>query len=274
MAIRQRDALLRGLGDLRFEPIGKRIRGYLGDDALVDTRSAVLVWEPRRVVPSYGVPVAELRADLTPAAAVPDESAGTGPANLGDNPILDPGVPFAVHTADGDAVTIHVGGREVAGFRPADSALADLVVLDFAGVDAWFEEDERNVAHPRDPFHRIDVLDSSLQIRVELDGELLAESTRPRLLFETMLPTRYYLRPDDVVARLRPTPTRTWCAYKGQASYWSVSAGGHEVDDLAWSYPEPLHEAAQVRDLVCFFDERIDLVVDGQRRPRPVTPWS
>ena len=148
------------------------------------------------------------------------------------------------------------------------------VAIPWDALDAWYEEDEQNVAHPRDPFHRIDVLPSSRQVRLELDGQLLAVSSRPVLLFETMLPTRYYLPRADVTAELVPSSTRTWCAYKGQASYFSASVGGRLVPDIAWSYPDPEHDATRVRDLIAFFDERIDVVLDGERRARPVTPWS
>ncbi len=173
-------------------------------------------------------------------------------------------------------MTVRAGGqdRPAAGFCPADPDLAGYVVLDFGAFDAWYEEDEPNVAHPRDPFHRIDVLSSSRPVRVELDGQLLAETTRPALLFETMLPTRYYLAREDIRTALIPSSTTSYCAYKGRASYWSATVGGRLVPDLAWSYEEPLHEAAQVRGLVAFFDERIDLSLDGTRRERPITPWS
>jgi uncharacterized protein (DUF427 family) len=164
--------------------------------------------------------------------------------------------------------------RPGAGFRLADPDLAGYIVLDFGAFDGWLEEDEPNVAHPRDPFHRIDVLPSSRHVRLELDGQVLAESSRPMLLFETMLPVRHYLPREDVRAELVPSDTRTYCAYKGQASYWSVTVGGQAVPDIAWTYQQPLHDAAQVRDLTAFFDERVDVVVDGERRERPITPWS
>ena len=145
------------------------------------------------------------------------------------------------------------------------------MLLDFDAFDAWYEEDERNVAHPRDPFHRIDIVHSSRHVRAELDGELLAESSSPYLLFEPPLPVRYYLAPEDVrTDLLRPSDTRTFCAYKGQASYWSLAG----AEDVAWSYPEPLREAAEITDRIAFFNERVELVVDGQRLERPVTPWS
>jgi uncharacterized protein (DUF427 family) len=190
--------------------------------------------------------------------------------------VLDPRIPFTVHSADGEAADLRAAGQERPGaaFRPADGDLAGMVVLDFGAFDAWYEEDELNVAHPRDPFHRIDVLPSSRQVQLELNGVPLADSSRPALLFETMLPTRYYLPRADVTAELIPSDTKTWCAYKGQASYFSVSAGGRLVRDIAWTYPDPRHDALQVRDLIAFFDERVDVTLDGERRPRPVTPWS
>ena len=107
-----------------------------------------------------------------------------------------------------------------------------------------------------------------------LDGQVLADTTRARMLFETMLPVRYYLPAEDVVAASEPSPTRTYCAYKGEASYWSVDVAGRTVRDLAWTYQSPLPEAAEVKGYVAFFDERLDLVVDGEPRERPTTPWS
>src|SRR5664280_3834860 len=138
-------------------------------------------------------------------------------------PVLDPSIPFAVRTAEGEVVDIHLGPevRAGVGLRLADPDLDGYVVLDFDAVYSWGEEDEPNVGHPRDPFHRIDVLPSSRRVRLELEGEVLAESGRPLLLFETMLPTRFYLRRENVRVELIPSATRTTCAYKGHASHLS-----------------------------------------------------
>ena len=287
MSSQVRELMASGFGELRHEPTAKRIQAVLGGDTIVDSTRAVLVWEPRRIVPSYAVPVEDVRGDLVPAdagsgtagvagAAGPGDDVGVALADVTALRVLNPRIPFTVHSTAGEAVDLRAAGqvRPGAGFRPADLDLAGLVILDFAAFDAWYEEDELNVAHPRDPFHRIDVLPSSRQVRLELDGQLLAVSSRPVLLFETMLPTRYYLPRADVTAELVPSPTTTWCAYKGEASYFSVSAGGRLVPDIAWSYPDPQHDAARVRDLIAFFDERIDVVLDGERCARPVTPWS
>src|SRR5579859_454960 len=279
MSSQMSSLLASGLDELRYEPIGKRIRAMLGGGTAVDSTRAVLVWEPRRIVPSYAVPAGDIRGELAPAAAAAlgdTQEAGARMPTLSNRPVLTPADPFAVHTAEGQAMDVRALGQERphAGFRLADPGLAGYIVLDFRAFDSWYEEDEPNVAHPRDPFHRIDVLASSRHVRLELDGQVLAESSRPMLLFETTLPVRYYLPREDIRAELSPSDTRTYCAYKGQASYWSATVGGRAVPDIAWTYQQPLHDAAQVRGLTAFFDERVDVVVDGERRERPITPWS
>ena len=274
MSTRLRTVLWGTLDELRHEPIDKRIRATIGDETVVDTTAALLVWEPKRVVPSYAVPDADVAGEIASASA-PAGSAvcdADAPELLG-RPVLDPSVPFSVHTTDGEAVVVRPRGsaREALGFRPADPEIGGHVVLDFAGFDAWYEEDERNVGHPRDPFHRIDFVHSSRRVRIERDGQLLAESTRPVLVFEPPLPVRYYLPREDVRSDLlTPSATHTWCAYKGEASY--LSAAG--VEDVAWFYPEPLREAGVLRDRVAFFSEFADLTVEGRPLERPVTPWS
>ena len=272
MTVRQRHAVMQ-LDELRYEPIDKRIRGRAGDRTVVDTRRAVLVWEPRRVVPHYAVPETDVEGEIVAPSGEGDgdADADAGDLRLGELRIVDPSVPFTVHTADGESVAIRAGDRDVAAFRPADPALTGLLLVDFDGLDAWYEEDERNVAHPRDPFHRIDILHSSRHVRVEAGEQVLADTTSPYLLFETSLPVRYYLPAEDVnTDLLAPSDRRTWCAYKGEASYWSAPGEA----DVAWTYRDPLREAAEVTDRIAFFNERVDTVVDGEPLDRPVTPWS
>lgn len=241
------DLLGNALGSLRYEPTAKRLRVYLADQLIADTVNGRLVWEPGRVVPAYAVPEVDVSATLEPV--------GNG----------------AEHTCMGTEFDVVAGdGRRAAAFRPDDPDLAGYLVLDFSGFE-WREEDEPIVAHPHDPFKRIDILASTRHIRIEWEGQLLAESSRPLLLFETLLPVRYYLPRADLVADLEPTETVTYCAYKGRASYFSVPGG---PSDVAWTYHQPLREAEPVRDRVAFFNERVDVIVDGQRRERPVTPWS
>lgn len=278
MAVRVRDLLMKEIDSLRYEPIEKRIRAMLGDATVIDTTRALLVWEPKRVVPTYAVHVDDVAGDIqaAPPADGGDVSSfgvdAMSAPQLAGRPVLDPGVPFHVRATEGEPLTIRAAGLEVAAFRAAAAdALDGYVIVDFDGFDAWYEEDERNLGHPRDPFHRIDIVRSSRHVRVERDGVVLAESSRPHLLFEPPLPVRYYLPPEDVRADLlEPSDTRSLCAYKGRAWYFSVA----DEPDVAWTYPEPLREAAEITDRVAFFNEFVDIVVDGTPLGRPVTPWS
>lgn len=268
-----------GLDQLRFEPTEKRVRATVDGRPVVDSARAVLIWEPRRFVPAYAVPVEDVAAQLQPSAwESASDSAETGyrmPGREGP-PVLTPRDPFHLHTADGESMDLLTGDtkRDAVAFRLTDPDLAGYVVLDFHGLDQWYEEDEPLVAHPRNPFSRIDLRQSSRNVHIELDETVLAESTRAMVVFETGLPVRYYLPREDVRVNLIPSDTATSCAYKGVASYFSAQIGAAVVDDLAWTYEAPLREVADLVDLVCFFDEKFDLTLDGVGRERPVTPWS
>lgn len=140
-------------------------------------------------------------------------------------------------------------------------------------MSEWLEEDEPVYVHPRDPYKRVDILASSRHVRVELDGVVLAESRAPRILFETGLPPRYYLpMPDVRMELLRPSGTQTGCPYKGTAAYWSVEVNGELHRDLVWSYRSPLPESQKIAGLLCFYSERVDLYVDGERVVHPRRP--
>ncbi len=248
---------------LRYEACEKRLRVDLDGEPVADTVDGLLVWEPRRLVPTYAVRESDIAARLESAGRFDD---------LDDESVLVPTNPFKVHSCTGETFDVIVGEVRCpsAAFRPDDPDLANYLTFDFSAF-RWREEDETIVAHPHDPFKRVDILASTRQVSVEWEGRLLAESSRPLLLFETLLPMRFYLPRADLVAELKPSDTISYCAYKGQASYLSMPDG---PADVAWTYPEPLREAEPVRDYVAFFNERVDIVVDGQRRARPVTHWS
>jgi uncharacterized protein (DUF427 family) len=164
----------------------------------------------------------------------------------------------------------------VAPVEPPDDApgLEGHVTFRWDDFDAWLEEDEPLIAHAVDPYHRVDVRRSSRNVAVSVGGEPVAESSRAHALFETALPTRWYLPREDVAAALEPSELHTRCAYKGVASYFTLTASGERLENVAWTYPEPRHDAAAVRDLVCFFNEAVDLDIDGERQERPLTPWG
>ena len=155
--------------------------------------------------------------------------------------------------------------------RRGEPLLEGLVAVDFKSLDEWLEEDEPVIGHPRDPFHRIDVRRSSRQVKVSLGGQTLAESERPLALFEAGLPTRWYLPREDVrMELLEPSETRTVCAYKGQAETYSFGEHG----DIAWTYPDPEREVAPIQGLVCFYNEFVDIELDGEPQQRPTSPFS
>jgi uncharacterized protein (DUF427 family) len=142
-------------------------------------------------------------------------------------------------------------------------------------MDAWYEEDEQIFVHPRDPYHRVDILESSRHVKVRVNGEVVAETQRPKILFETGLPPRYYIPPEDVSTdALVKSEKTTRCPYKGIASYWSVEAGGERMENLIWHYSEPIPEASKIKGHLCFFNEKVDIEVDGEKQEKPRTQWS
>ena len=256
---------------LGYERVPMRLRAFVDGDLALDTQRGVLVWEPRRIVPMYAVPEGDLLVRVEPTDPPPE------PPDLDALPhILGPDS-FEPHTTPGTIVDLVTGTRRIerAGFRPDDRDLAGLVVLDFVALDRWLAEDEELVGHPHDPFKRIDVLTSHRPVEVSLDGSVLASTENALALFETHLPVRYYIPPDDVASSLlAPSETHSTCAYKGIAAYFSTSDGRPEGHDIAWTYRRPLDDALRVRDHLAFWNERIDLRVDGELQRRPVTPWS
>ncbi len=244
-------------GTVRTEPSAKRIRVYLGGHLVADTRHPVLVWEIP-YYPAYYLPLADVAADLVPTGATEHSP------SRGDGRIFDVKVPGA--TAGGGALRYPDSPLE---------ALRDLVRFEWAAMDEWFEEDEPVYTHPRDPYHRIDILASSRHVRVEVDGVTVADSVRPHILFETGLPPRHYLPlPDVRTELLRPSATQTHCPYKGTAGYWSVDTGRGVHTDIVWIYRAPLPESQKIAGLACFYDEKVDVYLDGEPQPRPRTHFG
>jgi uncharacterized protein (DUF427 family) len=244
----------------RVEPTPRWIRVRAGDVLLADSRRALLLsWYGPGRLPTYCLPADEVRTDLlTPSAATATDEG------------------FIVEH------DIDVGGRSIGRgarlFRDPPAPLQELhgrwTFAWDAGV-SWYEEALDVHVHARDPSKRVDAVPSDRHVRIEIDGVVVAESRRPVAVFETTLPTRWYLPVEDVRQDLlTPTDTITRCPYKGTAAYWSVRLGDAVHRDIAWSYAEPVIECPRIAGLVAFFDERVDIVVDGARQDRPRTPWS
>ena len=238
-------------GRVRVEPTHKRIRAYLGGAVVVDTIRAMLVWESPNY-PTYYVHRDDIRAELQPTGQSEHSP------SRGDS---------AVHSVVSGSITATAAAR-VMGTSPIPE-LTGLVRLAWDAMDDWFEEDEPVYTHPRDPYTRVEILPSSRHVRIEVDGVTVAETHAPRLLFETHLRTRYYLPVTDVrTDLLRPSETVTHCPYKGAATYWSVDVNGTLHENLVWIYRAPLPESQKIAGLACFYNERVDLYVDGVLQPR------
>jgi uncharacterized protein (DUF427 family) len=248
------------------EPSPRRVGVRVGDTVVAEsTQALLLAWYGPGMLPTYCLPADDVRTDLLR----PSEPPGPGQGWGHDTPFT-----VAHDVVVGDEVVARAAMR----IDSPPSALGDVEGMwTFTWDDgvSWYEEALEVHVHARDPHKRVDVLPSDRHVRIELDGHVLAESRRAHALFETTLPTRWYFPPEDVHRDLLvESPTATSCPYKGTARYWSVRVGGTEHRDLAWSYPDPVVECPRIAGLVCFFNERVDVVVDGEREATGETPWS
>jgi len=239
-------------GRVRVEEGRKRVRAYLGGTLVADTLRPRLVWEGPHF-PVYYIPAGDVKAELVPTGET-ERSPSRGAAELLD------------------VVAGNVTAQSAARRYPDSplEALRDLVRLEFDAMSEWFEEDEPIYVHPRDPYTRVDVLASSRHIRVEIDGVTVADSHQPRILFETGLRPRYYLPMTDIrMDLLRPSSTQTHCPYKGTANYWSVDTGTAVHEDVVWFYRTPLPESQKIAGLASFYNEKVDVYVDGVLEEKP-----
>ncbi|MEU0071909.1 DUF427 domain-containing protein [Streptomyces sp. NPDC006332] len=246
---------------LLWEPSERWVRGRKGDVTVVDSRHPVLVWEPGVPVPLYAFPREDVREDLLRPAERPPTGSHTGSRIFYDLTVGGVVVENAAWTFPAEDLAGHIAFEW---FRHWDS-----------GLDHWYEEEEEIFIHPRDPHKRVDALPSGRHVQVEVGGLLVADTHRSVLVYETGLPTRYYMPRADVRLDLfEPTDHSTGCPYKGVACYWTWTGPGDVPRNIVWSYPDPLPPVAAVRGLLAFYNEAVDITVDGERRSRPVTPFT
>jgi uncharacterized protein (DUF427 family) len=238
-----------------IEPVPRRIRAVLAGEVVLDTIRAQYVWESPNY-PQYYVPVTDVNASV----------------------LVD----------ENETQRRHRGTAQVHGLRVGDTVrprsvriltqggLAGTARFDWDALDAWFEEDEEVFVHPRSSYTRVDALRSTRHVSIGVGGTVLAESSSPVMVFETGLPTRYYLNRTEVhFQHLRATDTITACPYKGRASgYWSLPAGGATPHDVAWTYDFPTRQLLPIAGLIAFYNERVDITIDGVLLRRPTTQFS
>jgi len=238
----------------RIEPAPRRVRGYFDNTLVFDTTRARYVWEVP-YYPQYYIPTSDVRMEH-----LLDE----------DHPQRLQLGPSRLHSLTSDRRT-HKGAARV---YEADGGgpIAGYVRFEWDTLD-WFEEDEQIIGHPRNPYVRVDALRSHRNVKVEIDSVVLAKTRSPILLFETGLPTRYYIdRTDVLFDHLETSTTQTICPYKGITSrYWSARAGDTLHPDIAWTYEHPMSQVAPVAGLIAFYNEKLDIFLDGHELPRPPT---
>jgi uncharacterized protein (DUF427 family) len=242
----------------RIEPVPRRIRATLGGEVVLDTTRALYVWE-WPAYPQFYIPA----ADVKPGVLVDEEHVQRlkrGTARRHGLRVGELTRPGAARVYTDDAI----------------EGLAGTVRFDWAALDSWYEEDEEVFVHPRNPYVRVDALRSTRHVRVELEGVRLAESASTVMVFETGLPTRYYFNRTEVdLTHLEPTDTVTSCPYKGMTTgYWSIRIGDTVHKDLVWAYDFPTRQLIPIAGLVAFYNEKVDVIVDGETLPRPVTHFS
>ncbi|KAH9945365.1 uncharacterized protein BXZ73DRAFT_38877 [Epithele typhae] len=233
-----------------IEPSPRRVRVLFGGEYIVDTQEALLVWL-KPYYPYYFFKVKDVQEKY----------------------LVDAFQSQKHHLYD-----IVVGNRraEAAATIYHDDELDGLIQLEFSEMDAWFEEDEQIYVHPKDPYKRVDVLHSSRRVRVEVNGVEVASTTRPRILYETSLPIRYYIpKTDCKLELLIPSSSSTECPYKGVASYYNIHLpSGESFEDLVWYYRTPQLECAEIKGCLAFYNEKVDIYVDDVLQPRPQRPGS
>ena len=221
------------------------MRAIVDGQTIIDTDRARYVWE-HALDPQYCVPAADVDGDLFIHSGRTDDTHQPG-AEMLYRESSDGLVPAGSFVGASD-----------------NAWLTDTYRFAWDAFDAWFEEDEEVLGHPRSPYVRVDAVRSTRHVRVHVDGVTIAESNSPVAVFETGLPPRWYLDPTAVAwEHLDAIDVRTLCPYKGRTTgYWNVTVGEHVLRDAAWSYGQPMSQVLPIAGLVAFDDVKLTVDVD------------
>ena len=243
-----------------WEPTARHIRAEFNGEIVADSYNAMLLRESGYQI-YYFFPINDVRMDLLEASEYTTEAHVKGKTKHWDIRVGDRVAEHAAFTYSSQVDD-----------RPD---FTGYIAFEWNAIDHWYEEAEEVLVHPRDPYHRVDTIKSARHIKVVVDGTVIAETRQPYLLFETSLPTRYYIPMEDVnFEYLEPTDHHTGCPYKGEASYWNVVVNGNVHNNVVWAYLDPLPEIPKIKDTVAFYNERVDIYVDGELEERPRTVFA
>ncbi|TAQ88058.1 hypothetical protein B7494_g3609 [Chlorociboria aeruginascens] len=236
-------------GPHKIEGTPRRVRGLFGSKFIFDTTSALFVWEHKYYPYFY------IRASEFPSGALAKSISMEGY--------------WVGRLSVGGKSTERVLGFED-GLEGEGKALSGLVRVEVGALEAWFVEDEKLLGpHPKDPYKRIECISSSREIRVELEGVVIAKSKQNIFLYETMLRSRFYLQPTDVGWEvLSESETTSFCPYKGMANYYNVAIEGQEIKDAVWYYKYPTAESSPIAGRLCFYNEKFDVFIDGVKEEK------
>ncbi|KAF2817834.1 DUF427-domain-containing protein [Mytilinidion resinicola] len=235
-------------GPYKHESTPRRVRGLFNGAYAFDTIRAHYVWEIPNY-PQFYIPIEDFTSDAK--------------LEIAKEPVpkTDGGASLAVLTV-GDKSTV-----KVISFKKGP--LAGLVKTIFGAIDQWFEEETPIYIHPKDPYKRISILPSTRRVRVALDGVTLAETSASIFLLETSLRPRYYIPPTSVNWHLlSKSDTESGCPYKGTANYYNAEVNGKVYRDIVWWYQHPTMESAPIAGYLCFYNERVDVHIDGIKEDR------
>lgn len=231
-----------------WEDSPKRFRIEIGGRTVADNRGVKLLHETGHLMQLY-FPREDVKMDLLKTSGKTTQCPHKGDASY--------------YSMTGSAVdNVAWSYEEPLAHAPP---MKDYLTFDLEKVGDWFEEEERGYAHPRDPYHRVDVAMTSRHVVARVGREIVAETGRPAMLFETSLPPRYYFSPDDVRSdHLEKSETVTDCPYKGPAQHWHAEAGGERIEDAAWSLADLIGDATKIVGWFCFYPGKVETEVDGE----------
>ena len=229
------------------EPLRRRMRVRFGGDWIADSENVALLHEPGRYPVAY-FPKADIAPDALRSSDHTSQHRDLGPTRW-----------YVIRAEDHEAAR---GAWEHTDLPTYARDLQDRVAFAWRAMDAFYEEDERILGHAADRYHRIDIRQTSRRLVVRNSDHVIADSTRPIVLYESGFAARWYAPRDDIdESALTLNDAQTFCPYKGVCSYYDV---GH-ARRAAWSYRQAFTEVERVSDLISFEPDKITVLLDDKQ---------